>query len=189
MDYVGASVACRRQTVPGVEAPHPKEDARCAHPTLRPHMTEGEHIRIIAWAHELRAVHRRLREALELVRTAGTDPAAARDLLLYCRGFCTALTRHHEGEDRHLFPAVAATHPELAETLRKLTQDHSMMSHLIGGLEAALDRDAPPDVVRPHVDGLGAIMESHFRFEERALLEVLETLDLPTDPAAVLGPL
>ncbi|MGE9782068.1 hemerythrin domain-containing protein [Janibacter sp. G368] len=152
-------------------------------------MTEGEHIRIIAWAHELRAVHRRLREALELVRTVGTDPAAARDLLLYCRGFCTALTRHHEGEDRHLFPAVAATHPELAETLRKLTQDHSMMSHLIGGLEAALDRDAPPDVVRSHVEGLGAIMESHFRFEERALLEVLETLDLPTDPAAVLGPL
>lgn len=152
-------------------------------------MTEGEHTRLIAWAHELRAVHTRLREALDLVRTSGEDPAAARDLLLYCRGFCTALTRHHEGEDHYLFPAVAAAHPELAETLGTLTRDHSLVSDLIGGLEAALDRDEPPDRVRLHLDGLGAIMESHFRFEERALLDVLGTLDLGTDPADVLGPL
>lgn len=152
-------------------------------------MTEGEHTRLVAWAHELRAVHARLREALDLVRHAGEDPSAARDLLVHCRGFCTALTRHHEGEDRHLFPAIAAEHHGLGETLGKLTQDHSMMSHLIGGLEAAVDRDAPPERVQSHLEGLAAIMESHFRYEERALLEVLETLELATDPTDVLGPL
>lgn len=155
-------------------------------------MTEGEHTRLIAWAHEMRAVHARLREALDLVRSAidgGADPPSARDLVVWCRGFCTALTRHHEGEDRHLFPAVAAAHPDLEETLRKLTQDHSMMSYLITGLETALDRDEPAERVHAHLEGLGAIMESHFRFEERALLEVLETLRLEVDPADALGPL
>lgn len=151
-------------------------------------MTEGEHARLIAWAHELRAVHARLREALDLVRSADEDPDVARELLLWCRGFCTALTHHHEGEDRHLFPAIAAEHPELGETLRKLTQDHSMMSHLISGLAAAVDRDEPPARVQSHLDGLGAIMESHFRYEERALLQVLATLDLREDVDAVLGP-
>lgn len=37
-----------------------------------PALTEGEHTRLIAWAHELRAVHARLREALDL----STGPAA-----------------------------------------------------------------------------------------------------------------
>lgn len=152
-------------------------------------MTEGDTSRLVAWARELRAVHARLREALDLVLAAGDDPEVARDLLVYCRGFCSALTHHHEGEDRHLFPAIAAEHPELADTLRRLSQDHSMMSHLIGGLEAALDRDDPPERVRSHLDGLGAIMESHFRYEERALLHVLETLHLATDPSDALGPL
>lgn len=152
-------------------------------------MAEGEHARLVAWAQELRAVHTRLREALDLVRHAGEDPAVATDLLVHCRGFCTALTRHHEGEDRHLFPTIAAEHPDLGDTLRKLTQDHSMMSHLISGLEAAHERDEPPERVRSHLEGLGAIMESHFRFEERALLHVLDTLDFAADPTEVLGPL
>ena len=67
-------------------------------------MTEGEHTRLIAWSRELRAVHERLRAALRVTRTAVQDgePAdpAGRDLLLFCHGFCTALTGHHEGEDR-----------------------------------------------------------------------------------------
>ena len=156
-------------------------------------MTEGEHTRLVAWAHELRAVHARLREALSLVREMvdgeEAEPAVMADLILFCRGFCTALTRHHEGEDRHLFPAIAAEHPELEGTLRKLTQDHAMMSHLISGLEAALRREEPPDRLHSHVEGLAAIMESHFRFEERALLQILGTLDLTADVTEALGPL
>ena len=156
-------------------------------------MTEGDHTRLVAWAHELRTVHARLREALSLVHGMvdgeDTDPGVMTDLLLFCRGFCTALTRHHEGEDRHLFPAIAAEHPELEDTLRQLTQDHSLMSYLITGLEDALRRDDPPERLHGHLEGLAAIMESHFRYEERALLEVLETLELSTDPAEVLGSL
>lgn len=99
---------------------------------LRPHVTEGEKARLIAWSRELRTVHERLREALQLTRAAlaAGEPAepAQRDLLLFCHGFCAALTGHHEGEDRELFPAIAAAHPELRDTLGKLQQDHSMIA-------------------------------------------------------------
>ena len=156
-------------------------------------MTEGEKTRLVAWSRELRAVHERLREALRITREAvdeGRDAeATTRDLLLFCHGFCTALSGHHEGEDRTLFPAIAAAHPELRDTLRKLSQDHSMMEYLIAGLQEATARAAPPDELDRHLEGLAAIMESPFRYEERQLLTVLDTLSLAADPSDALGPL
>ncbi|GAB4086149.1 hypothetical protein GCM10028784_27790 [Myceligenerans cantabricum] len=130
-------------------------------------------------------MHRRLREALEVTRGAVSDGAgarpAARELLLFCHGFCTALASHHVGEDRDLFPAVTARHPELAETVGNLRKDHSMIAHLLTALQAAVDRAAPPEELDHHLDGIAAIMESHFRYEERSLLSVLESLDLDAD--------
>ncbi|NLU79528.1 hemerythrin domain-containing protein [Micromonospora sp. HNM0581] len=153
----------------------------------------GGETRLVAWSHELRGVHDRLREALNLTRNALASGDAAgpatRDLLLFCHGFCAALTGHHEGEDRELFPAIAAAYPELRDTLRHLTQDHSMIAHLLAGLQAAVDRAASPAELDRHVEGIAAIMESHFRYEERQLLAVLDTLALDADPSAVLGPL
>jgi hypothetical protein len=156
-------------------------------------VTEGERSRLIAWSQELRAVHERLRGALRVSRTAlhesGAAEPATQDMLLFCHGFCTALAGHHEGEDRELFPAIAAAHPELRETLRSLQQDHSMIAHLLTGLRAAADGAASPGELDRHLDGIAAIMESHFRYEERRLLSVLDTLSLDADPRAVLGPL
>lgn len=156
-------------------------------------MAEGEKARLIAWSHELRRVHGRLREALRITRDAlrsGEDPPhLTRDLLLFCHGFCTALTQHHQGEDRRLFPAIAAAHPELRETLRKLEQDHSMIAYLVTGLQSAVDKAASPAELDQHLEGIAAIMESHFRYEERQLLRVLDTLALEADSRDVLGPL
>ncbi|RKN49465.1 hemerythrin domain-containing protein [Micromonospora endolithica] len=156
-------------------------------------MREGEKSRLIAWDRELRAVHDRLRDALSVTRQAVADgvPAepATRDLLLFCHGFCAALTAHHEGEDRDLFPAIAERYPALRETLRHLRQDHSMIAHLLGGLQAAVARAAPPEELDRHLEGLAAIMESHFGYEERQLLTVLRTLAMDADPDVVLGPL
>lgn len=156
-------------------------------------MAEGEKTRLIAWSRELRRVHERLREALRVTREAvaagESVRAATRDLLLFCHGFCAALSAHHEGEDRELFPAIAEQYPELGETLRYLRQDHSMIEHLLAGLQDAVARAAPPPELDKHLEGLAAIMESHFRYEERRLLSVLETLALDADPETVFGPL
>src|SRR5690625_7366128 len=95
---------------------------RCHRPFLRPHVTEGEKTRLTAWSRGLRAVHDRLREGLRVTRTALEDgtPAepASRELLLFCRGFCTALAAHHAAADSELFPAGAAARPELRAALR-----------------------------------------------------------------------
>lgn len=156
-------------------------------------MTEGDQARLIAWSYQLRAVHERLREALRVTRDALADGRAAepatRDLLLLCHGFRSALDGHHRGEDQTLFPAIAAAHPELRDTLRYLSQDHSMIAHLLSALEAASRRQASPEELDRHFEGIAAIMESHFRYEERQLLTVLETLALDAAPQDVLGPL
>ena len=156
-------------------------------------MTERETTRLIAWSTELRAVHRRIRDALRVTREAAREPGSAeqagRDLLIYCHGFCAALDGHHRGEDHALFPAIRAAHPELEPVLRQLTQDHSMIAHLLAGLQAAVDRAAPVAELERHIEGVAAIMESHFRYEERQLLGVLETLSLDASPEEVLGPL
>ena len=156
-------------------------------------MSERETTRLIAWSTELRQVHHRLREALSLTRDAIADgspaEAATRDLLLFCHGFCAALDGHHRGEDHTLFPAIRAAHPELDPVLRNLTQDHSMIAHLLGGLQAAVRRAASHAELDRHLEGVAAIMESHFRDEERQLLSVLETLSLDASPRDALGPL
>lgn len=155
-------------------------------------MTERETERLIAWSRELHQVHTRLRGALRLTQETLTDTGpldGSRDLLLFCRGFCAALDGHHRGEDRTLFPALAAQHPALRPVLRTLEQDHSTIAHLLAGLSAAVDRSADPADLSQHLEGIAAIMENHFRYEERQLLTVLQTLELDVDPALALGPL
>ncbi|MCI2238488.1 hemerythrin domain-containing protein [Kineococcus sp. TRM81007] len=147
---------------------------------------------MLTWSRELRTVHERLREALHVTRTAlaqGGDaaPPATRDLLLHCHGFCTALTGHHEGEDRELFPSIAQQHPHLRGALLLLQQDHSMIAHLLAGSRAAVDRSATPVELDRHLEGVAAIVESHFRYEERQLTAVLEALDLDADVHDALG--
>jgi hemerythrin-like domain-containing protein len=156
-------------------------------------VTEGETNRLIAWSQELRAAHERLRKALRVTRAALDDGAraqsATRDLLLFCHGFCTALAGHHEGEDRELFPAIAAAYPELRETLRSLERDHAMIAHLLTGLRAAAECAASPAELEQHFAGVAAIMENHFRYEERQILGILDSLVLDADAHEVLGPL
>jgi len=149
--------------------------------------------RLIAWDDELRRAHTRLRAALDATRAAledGSDaPDAASDLALFCIGFCSALDGHHRSEDRALFPALREEHPELGDVVDALMQDHSMLTHLLGGLRTAVEGGESSDVIARHLDGVGAIMESHFRFEEREILAPLRSLHLDRTVRDVLGPL
>lgn len=156
------------------------------------HVTEQEKNRLVAWNRELAAAHQRLRDALRVTRDAldsGDTGSARTDLLLYCHGFCTALSAHHVSEDVALFPELSARWPALRPTIAKLREDHDTIASLLGQLDRALGRSAPVEELQQHLDGLAAIMESHFRYEERQLLDILSTLELDAEPQAVLGPL
>ena len=158
-------------------------------------MSPGDTSRLIAWHRELSAAHVRLRAALELAQDSLADPQlsdprpASRDLLVFCLGFCTALGGHHRSEDASLFPELVGRHPELGATIAYLKQDHSMIAYLLSELEPAIRAQAPPEEIDRHLEGLAAIMESHFRYEERQLLTVLATLDLEAGVPDMLGPL
>lgn len=153
----------------------------------------GEATRLVAWAAEMRRVHQRLRDALDVARDAVEDGVdteqVTRDLLLYCHGFCQALSGHHRGEDAVLFPEIERAHPELAATLSSLRSDHRQVEYLLVALRRALDGGADPPTVLRHLDGIGAIMESHLGYEERQLLRVLEALALDASSTDVFGPL
>jgi hemerythrin-like domain-containing protein len=155
-------------------------------------VSEDEKTRIIAWNRELTAAHQRLRQALGVTREAlgpgGTGSAGA-DLVLYCHGFCAALSGHHVSEDTALFPELSARYPGLGPVIARLGQDHEMIAELLIAFNRALTTSATPGELARHLDGLSAIMESHFSYEERQLLDVLAALDLDADPRALLGPL
>ncbi|MGJ9424054.1 hemerythrin domain-containing protein [Aeromicrobium sp. CF3.5] len=139
-------------------------------------------------------MHERLRTSVGIARDAIDDDPhdieLGRDLLLYCWGFCQALDGHHRSEDTALFPMLLDIDPGLAEVVATLKRDHSMLNHLIGAMQQALQRHESADQLHRHLDGIEAVMQTHFGYEERQLRGVLERLD-PGDVgvARLLGPL
>jgi len=131
---------------------------------------------------ELRSIHDTLRERL---RTAvdtlsqGRSPATDTLVLDHCIGFCVALHEHHTGEDASVLPALWAAAPELGDTIDKLVQDRSMMSWLLQRAASAIKgaaRSGDTAPVASELEGIAAIMESHFRYEERTILDALDRL-------------
>lgn len=152
----------------------------------------NEH-RVTAWGREMLAVHQRLRDALDVARESierGEQPNAlvSNDLQLFCGGFCVALSGHHTSEDATLFPLVVGVRPDLVGTVAKLKQDHSMIAYLIRGLEQALRSGDEKGALLRHLDGIEAVMETHFGFEERQLASLLDTMDAEgLDKVALYG--
>lgn len=157
--------------------------------------------RTAALAHQLAAVHdglrvrvRDIREALDQHDgdAAGADIVDGTRLLEHCLGFCHALQAHHTGEDDGLFLALRTERPDLAPMLDKLIEDH----HLIAGIlarvhgiagQAGSGLDDPARIrLRGELDGLMAIMDSHFAFEERSIGAALDGLTDRSWTATVL---
>ena len=147
--------------------------------------------RVRAWGRELRLVHDAFRRQIDDLRDAITAGRPREEftteLRQFCLGFCSALGRHHVAEDGALFPRVAAEHPDLAPVIDRLREDHVLLGYLLADLEA-VPVDAPPDEVLRHLDGIAAIMESHFSYEERSLVPVLDAMTGPdADITGLLG--
>jgi hypothetical protein len=95
------------------------------------------------------------------------------------------------GEENRLIAwnrELAAAHQRLRAALSRLRRDHELIAALLRQLERGLGAAAPPGDVPRQLDGIAAIMESHFRYEERQLLGPLAALGLDADPRDLLGP-
>jgi hypothetical protein len=125
-----------------------------------------EYARFAAYGNQLIHVHTRLRDLLDDLRE-GLVPEA--EFETHCVAFCAEVTRHHTGEDETVFPLLAARHPELREFLAELRRDHEIIAGLLGRVRKAPDAE--------DLDGLAAILETHFRGEEKRLVEVLNAVE------------
>ncbi|BAL90268.1 hypothetical protein AMIS_50480 [Actinoplanes missouriensis 431] len=158
------------------------------------------HSRLAAFGNQLIEVHVWLREFMEDLRDGVDDYFDGRglppiDLRAHCLAFCSALTRHHTGEDRVAFPAIAEEFPELRKVLSELRTDHNQIEWILGNLRKLLGSlPEKPDPaaaapVRAELEALSAILQTHFIYEEKKLISVLNGMDVPewrADPPAFL---
>jgi hypothetical protein len=137
------------------------------------------HDRATALSIQLTLTHQALRERVRELRhhlLSGKPVAASAgtDLREHCAAFCAALERHHTGEDEGLFPALRREFPELAPTVDKLAEDHWLISGILRRVRELTGAD--PATVVGELDGLAAIMDSHFAFEERRISTAIDAL-------------
>jgi hypothetical protein len=128
--------------------------------------------RLTAFGNQLVNVHLWLREELAALREGGTLP---RDLRAHCLTFCSALERHHTSEEGDAFGELAEHVPELRPVLEELRRDHRIVEECLRRLEALDD----PAAIRGELDGLAALLETHFTYEERRIAAALNALDVP----------
>ena len=151
-----------------------------------------------ALSEQLIHVHQTLRERLislrqEVAEGTGRHSADAvgEDLLSHCLSFCTAIHTHHTGEDSQLLPALRAAMPELAPVIDKLIEDHALVTGILRQIRDLLAADptspGPGALVR-ELDGLTAILSSHFSYEERRIAKALDSLGSEAWSADVFNP-
>ena len=153
--------------------------------------------RVAALSQQLTHVHQALREQLAALRQdaaagAGPEPgddAIPEDLLSHCLSFCAAIRTHHEGEDQQLLPALRAAAPELGPAIDNLIEDHALVAGILAQIRERLAPGrTPPGSLTRELDGLTAILESHFSYEERRLGQALDGLGPSAWTADVFAP-
>lgn len=148
--------------------------------------------RAAALSTRLARVHAELRRGLADARDALENPAAEEptSLVAHCLAFCTALTSHHQGEDGGLFGELVRVDPSVAPVIDKLVEDHQLISGLIQRARSLLPEahSAPTAqqrlALRRELDGIDAILSSHFAYEERTISKAIDqVVDVSWAPA------
>lgn len=139
-------------------------------------MASSDRGRVVALSLQLARAHQELRHRIDRLRAGlGRDRPDGGALTAHCLAFCAALTAHHRGEDTGMFADLLRERPDLAGTVAKLVQDHEMIASILARVaELAELRDPEPEAISRELDGLTAIMESHFRYEERTISAALD---------------
>ncbi|SED71361.1 Hemerythrin HHE cation binding domain-containing protein [Streptomyces sp. Ag109_O5-10] len=136
--------------------------------------------RAVALSRQLARTHAELRRQIREIRKGLGQRRLSDDVLrTHCLAFCTALTSHHRGEDDGLFSQLLRERPDLAPTITKLVEDHGLIASILSRVGELADRAVEPrgsalEEIGRELDGLAAIMESHFAYEERTIGEALD---------------
>jgi hemerythrin-like domain-containing protein len=137
-------------------------------------MASRDRDRVVALSLQLAQAHQELRRQIELLKAGLEQPQPTGALLTRCLVFCAALTSHHRGEDGGLFADLLRQRPDQSGTVAKLVEDHEMIASILARVaeiagQISGSAGSAADSTRLELDGLTAIMESHFAYEERAI--------------------
>lgn len=154
-----------------------RQAGRCGHggAETRDLSLTDDTARLTAFGNQLIQVHIWLRDQLARLR-ANAESGLPRELRAHCLIFYSALTRHHIGEDAGAFPALAEQFPELRPVLTELENDHEIVAGIMRRLEELFDRHADAATISRELDGLTALLESHFYYEEKKIVAALNAL-------------
>ncbi|MEV5753537.1 hemerythrin domain-containing protein [Actinoallomurus sp. NPDC052308] len=156
---------------------------------------DGSGDRARALGGQLVEVHRWLRAELARLRdevagyAGGATPQAPAPLRAHCTAFCQALTRHHTGEDTTAFRVLGERFPELVPVLEELRRDHELVADILRRLQGLLTALTPDNTeqIGRELDGLAAILESHFQWEERRLVDAFDALQAQATSEELFG--
>ncbi|MBN9742188.1 nitroreductase family deazaflavin-dependent oxidoreductase [Amycolatopsis sp. A1MSW2902] len=105
------------------------------------------------------------------------EPDLAQEMRTHCLSFCTALRRHHVGEDSVVFPALAEQFPALAPVIAQLAEQHQVVARLQDSIRELVESFVPgesdPVRLRAELERLAGELEAHFEFEEQAVVTAL----------------
>ncbi|MFI9556899.1 nitroreductase/quinone reductase family protein [Nonomuraea endophytica] len=125
----------------------------------------------------LRMIHDAFRRELVLIRKeiAESGPGLGAQLRVNCLTLCQGLHVHHSHEDRGLFPALSAQHPELAEVMDRLGAEHEKVAALLARLQEVVSTgSADTQAVLKEVEELASAVEQHLDYEEEQLIPILD---------------
>lgn len=165
------SVACWWRAASGMEARNERDRVFVA-------TNDGQ--RAVAFSSQLRQAHQQLRDQLTRIRgELGQNDHMETGLQAHCLAFCSALTTHHVGEDDGMFRELLDARPDLAPVIQNLIDDHAAIAAILlqARTLATQVKTTPAQSLRGlrrELDGLAAIAESHFGYEERTISAALD---------------
>jgi len=145
-----------------------------------PSVASDDRDRAVALSLQLAQAHQELRRRINQLRADPRQGHPGNNMFAsYCLAFCAALTFHHQGEDAGMFVELLRQRPELAKVVSNLVEDHEMITAIVSRVaelagEAARSHGPTLEKIGRELDGLTAIMESHFNYEERAISKALD---------------
>ncbi|MFJ5712541.1 MULTISPECIES: hemerythrin domain-containing protein [unclassified Streptomyces] len=123
-----------------------------------------------------------------LAATAPADREAVLRLRRWWGLFAAILDRHHEVEDRLVWPVAIAAAPGLADAVAEIEAQHDGLDAHLEQIATGLDAlsgagaegwAAAVGALRRQVDVLAAVMEEHLLLEERTMVPALESAVTP----------
>lgn len=144
------------------------------------------------WNAELQEIHHRLEATLEAARVSVSrgrrGEVSGQDLRMPCFAFCSALSKHHEGEDAGLFPRLANDQPELRPVIDELMAAHLVITEHLTDLRRVLDDEtSTTSEILGRLHATKVFMKTHFGDEERRLAGALHELQEAAPPSQLLG--